>query len=305
MLRNVDAGVLNIAFEETGRPDGWPVILLHGFPYDVSAYREVAPLLSSLGARVITPYLRGFGPTTFLQSHTPRSGQQAAIAHDLLELLDALGIESAYLVGYDWGGRAACIVAALWPSRVRGLVTIGSYAIQDIASAMKPAPPDQECPYWYQYYFHCERGLNGLTKYRRSLCRLLWTQWSPTWQFTEAEFDRAAQSFDNADFIDVVIHSYRHRYGLVAGDPTYEQTESQLAKLPPIRVPTIALDGADDGLVSGGTGTHAKHFIGDYRYQSVSGAGHNLPQEKPQELVRAIQALRLATNEPTPGSDNL
>lgn len=288
MLNHIEAGVLNVAYYEEGPADGWPVVLLHGFPYDVHAYSQVTPLLVAQGARVITPYLRGYGPTRFLSPDTPRSGQQAALGYDLLKLLDALSIESATLVGYDWGGRAACIVAALWPQRVHLLVSIGSYNIQNIANAMIPAKPEQEFPYWYQYYFHSERGRAALQNDRRALCRLLWQQWSPIWSFTDEQFERSAEAFDNPDFVEVVIHSYRHRFGLVEGDPALEDIEARLAALPPILAPTLALDGAADGLRPEGTQAHAKRFEGEYRYASVTGAGHNLPQETPEALVALI-----------------
>lgn len=292
MLKNIDAGVLNIAFDDAGEPNGWPVILLHGFPYDIHAYDQVIPILASKRARVITPYLRGFGPTRFLDEKTIRSGQQAAIAHDLIELMNALNISSACLVGYDWGGRAACIVAALWPERVSGLVSCGSYAIQDIASAMQPAEPETEVPYWYQYYFHSERGRNALVKDRKGLCRLLWKQWSPTWEFSEDIFAQSAVSLDNPDFVEVVIHSYRHRFGLVDGDPRYEATEASLAELPPISVPTFALDGGATGFSREGTRSHRPRFTGDYHYRRIDGSGHNLPQEKPREITDVILNMK-------------
>lgn len=217
MLKRVNAGVLSVAYEDSGRADGKPVVLLHGFPYDVHAYDEVTPLLVSAGCRVITPYLRGYGPTRFLSGDTPRSGQQAVLAHDLLALMDALALERAVLAGYDWGGRAACIVAALWPERVRGLVSVNGYNIQDIAGSSKPAAPENEFRYWYQYYFHGERGRAGLEQNRRALCKLLWKLWSPNWEFDDATYECTAASFDNPDFVPVVIHSYRHRYALVPG----------------------------------------------------------------------------------------
>lgn len=292
MLKQIEAGVLRVSYQEWGPADGWPVFLLHGFPYDVEAYVQVVPVLIAHGARVFVPYLRGFGPTAFINSHTLRSGQQAAIAHDQLELMNALGIESAYLVGYDWGGRAACIVAALWPERVRGLLSVGSYAIQDIANALKPTIPEAEYPYWYQYYFHSERGRAGLTAHRKALCKLLWQQWSPTWEFSDATYELTSGSFENKDFVDVVIHSYRHRYGLVEGDPAYDVSEAALAQLPTIHVPTIAVDGAADGLLLTGTQGHAKRFSGYYRYLSIEGAGHNVPQETPHQLATAILRLK-------------
>lgn len=291
MLKSIEAGVLDIAYEEIGPADGWPVLLMHGFPYDIHAYAEVAPALAARGARVIVPYLRGYGPTRFLCADTPRSGQQAAMGQDILALLDALAIDSALLVGYDWGGRGACIVAALWPQRVRGLVSIGGYLIQDIAHAMEPDEPEYELPYWYQYYFHNERGRAGLERNRRALCALLWRLWSPTWDFDEATFARSAAAFDNPDFVEVVIHSYRHRFGLAAGDPALEDIERRLAAQPPISVPALSVDGADDGVILRSTAAHARHFSGWHRHAVVAGAGHNLPQEKPAELVELILEL--------------
>lgn len=291
MLKSIEAGVLDIAYEEIGPADGWPVLLMHGFPYDIHAYAEVAPALADRGARVIVPFLRGYGPTRFLCADTPRSGQQAAMGQDILALLDALAIDSALLVGYDWGGRGACIVAALWPQRVRGLVSVGGYLIQDIARAMEPDEPEYELPYWYQYYFHNERGRAGLERNRRALCALLWRLWSPTWDFDEATFARSAAAFDNPDFVEVVIHSYRHRFGLAAGDPALEDIERRLAAQPPISVPALSVDGADDGVILRSTAAHARHFSGWHRHAVVAGAGHNLPQEKPAELVELILEL--------------
>jgi pimeloyl-ACP methyl ester carboxylesterase len=288
-LQSIQAGVLQLACEQSGKPDGWPVVLLHGFPYDIHAFDEVAPSLAAAGARVIVPYLRGYGPTRFLSPGTPRSGQQAALGADLLALLDALHIPSAVLAGYDWGGRAACIVAALWPQRARGLVSVNGYNIQDIARSGEPTQPENELRYWYQYYFHGERGRAGLAQNRRAFCKLLWKLWSPTWTFSDADFARTAPSFDNPDFVDVVIQSYRHRYALVPGDPAVEALERKLAAQPPIAVPTVTLDGTDDGVMAiGGTAHHAPHFTGRHEHRDVPGAGHNLPQEKPQAFVDAI-----------------
>jgi pimeloyl-ACP methyl ester carboxylesterase len=288
-LQSIQAGVLQLACEQSGKPDGWPVVLLHGFPYDIHAFDEVAPSLAAAGARVIVPYLRGYGPTRFLSPGTPRSGQQAALGADLLALLDALHIPSAVLAGYDWGGRAACIVAALWPQRARGLVSVNGYNIQDIARSGEPTQPENELRYWYQYYFHGERGRAGLAQNRRAFCKLLWKLWSPTWTFSDADFARTAPSFDNPDFVDVVIQSYRHRYALVPGDPAVEELERKLAAQPPIAVPTVTLDGTDDGVMAiGGTAHHAPHFTGRHEHRDVPGAGHNLPQEKPQAFVDAI-----------------
>ncbi len=285
-LRRVRTPTLEIAYEESG-PDGGPaVLLLHGFPYDVRTYDGVAPLLAAAGCRVIVPYLRGFGPTRFLVDATPRSGQQAALGADLLALMDALGVPRAVLAGYDWGGRAACIVAALWPERVQGLVSIGGYNIQDVAGAAKPLPPEQEHRYWYQYYFHGERGRAGLRANRRALCRLLWRLWSPEWRFTDAEFDRTAASFDNPDFVDVVVQSYRHRFGLADGDPALEGIERRLAARPAITVPTVVLDGGADGVSPvEHPRPSGKGFTGPYRSAIVPGAGHNLPQEMPAKVA--------------------
>src|SRR5262245_20337737 len=244
----VRTDVLDIAFEEHGPASGPPVILLHGFPYDVRAYDEVAPPLAADGCRVLVPWLRGYGPTRFLTASTLRSGEQAALGHDLLQFMDKLGIRRAALAGYDWGGRAACVVAALWPERVRGLVSCGGYNIQDIAASGNPRPPEDEHRYWYQYYFHGERGRAGLTKYRRELCKLLWSLWSPSWKFDDATYERTAVSFDNPDFVEVVIQSYRHRYRLAEGDPAYEETERRLAARPKIVVSTVVLHGHDNGV---------------------------------------------------------
>jgi pimeloyl-ACP methyl ester carboxylesterase/GNAT superfamily N-acetyltransferase len=290
-IRTIKAGVLDVAYEEHGRADGWPCVLGHGFPYDVHAYAEVAPILAHAGARVIVPYLRGFGPTRFPEPGTPRSGEQAALGADLLALMDALAITRAVVGGYDWGGRAACVVSALWPERVVAVVSGNSYNIQDIARAMEPASPSEEASFWYQYYFHCERGRRGLVKNRRGIARLLWRMWSPNWAFDEATFERTAPAFDNPDFVEVVIHSYRHRYGLVAGDPAYAEIEAALAAQPPIRAPAITIDGDADG-VNPGTAHHAAKFAGPHEHRAFRGAGHNLPQERPEEFARAVLDAR-------------
>ncbi|MFO1168375.1 MAG: alpha/beta hydrolase [Rhodoblastus sp.] len=289
--KRIRAGQLDIAYREYGASGGWPCILSHGFPYDVHAYAEAAPLLADAGARVIVPFLRGYGPTRFLSPETPRSGEQAALAADLLALMDALTIERATLAGYDWGGRASCIVAALWPERVAALVSGNSYNIQNIARAMEPGRPEDEAALWYQYYFHSERGRRGLAKDRRGIARLLWKMWSPKWSFDAATFERTAASFDNPDFVDVVIHSYRHRFGLVAGDPAVAAIEGRLVAQPPIGVPTISIDGDADG-VNPGTAHHAGKFIGPHEHRIFHAAGHNLPQEKPAEWARAILDAR-------------
>ena len=286
-VKTINAGVLSIAYQEYGPASGWPCILGHGFPYDVHAYDQAAPILAQAGARVIVPYLRGYGPTRFLSAETPRSGEQAALGADLLVLMDALHFERAVLGGYDWGGRASCVVAALWPERVLALVSANSYNIQDIARAIEPASAAEEAAFWYQYYFHSERGRRGLTKNRREITRLLWRMWSPTWAFDDATFDRTAGAFDNPDFVEVVIHSYRHRYGLAPGDPRYAAIEAALAAQPPIAVPAITIDGDADG-VNPGTAHHAKKFAGPHQHRIFEGAGHNLPQERPEEWARAV-----------------
>jgi pimeloyl-ACP methyl ester carboxylesterase len=290
-IKTIEAGVLDIAYEEFGPGDGWPCILGHGFPYDVHAYDEAAPILARAGARVIVPYLRGFGRTRFLSLQTPRSGQQGALGADWKALMDALGVERAVLGGYDWGGRAACIVAALWPERVVALVSANSYNIQDIAHAMEPAPPEEEASYWYQYYFHNERGRRGLERDRRGIARLLWRMWSPTWDFDEAAFQRSAVAFDNPDFVAIVINSYRHRYGLAAGDPAYDEIEARLAMQPPIGVAAITIDGDRNG-VNPGTADHARRFVGPHQHRVFEGAGHNLSQERPEDWARAVLDAR-------------
>ena len=239
--KTVAAGVLETAYQEYGAEDGWPCIMVHGFPYDVQAYAESATILAEAGARVIVPHMRGYGPTRFRSEKTMRSGEQAAFGNDLLCLMDALGFEKAVVGGYDWGGRAACVVSALWPDRVTALVSGNSYNIQNIARAYEPAPAAQEAAYWYQYYFQSERGKRGLTENRRDIARTLWGMWSPDWDFNDATFNRSAPSFDNPDFVDVVTHSYRHRYGLVPGDPAVAHIETQLTAQPPIAVPSITM----------------------------------------------------------------
>jgi pimeloyl-ACP methyl ester carboxylesterase len=291
-IKHLRTSTLDIAYEESGPADGIPVILLHGFPYDPHCYDEVVRRLVADGCRTLVPYLRGYGPTKFLSADTPRSGQQAALGNDLKEFMDALGIERAGLAGFDWGGRAACIVAALWPQRVHCLVTQNGYNIQDLSRAAEPLPPEQEYRYWYQYYFNTERGRAGLTKNRRALCRLLWRLWSPNWQFDEATFERTAQSFDNADFVDVAIHSYRVRWGYAAGDPAVEDIERRLAARPNITVPTIALCGEADGVIPAEDSvSHARFFTGPYERRVIPRAGHDLPQEEPEIFANALLEL--------------
>jgi pimeloyl-ACP methyl ester carboxylesterase len=291
-LRHVDAGVLNVAYFEAGPADGPVVMLLHGFPYDIHSYVDVAPQLAAQGCRTIVPYLRGYGPTHFRDEKTPRSGEQAAIGADLMALMDALGVSRAVFAGYDWGGRAACIGAALWPDRCIGLVSANSYQIQDIAKAMVPARPEREVALWYQYYFQLERGRAGLAANRREIARILWKQWSPNWRFDDASFERTAAAHDNTDYVDVVIHSYRHRYGLADGDPQYADIQRRLASLPAISVPTITLDGDADGVAPATDGTAAvAKFTGRRTHRVIPRAGHNLPQEEPEAFAEAVMEL--------------
>ncbi|WP_413989997.1 alpha/beta fold hydrolase [Labrys okinawensis] len=292
-MKSIQAGVLDIAYLETGPADGPPVILLHGFPYDIHAYDEVSDLLAASGVRCLVPFLRGYGPTRFLSAETRRSGEQAALGADLLAFMDALAIRRVVLGGYDWGGRAASIVAALWPERVRGLVSCGTgYNIQDIAHAGIPAEPEEEARYWYQYYFHSERGRAGLAQKRHALCHLLWKLWSPSWAFDEETFARSAAAFDNPDFVDIVIHSYCHRYGGIPGDPAYAAIEAQLATQPAITVPTIVLQGADDGVdPPARVDRDAAHFTAAYDRRILPGIGHNLPQEAPLAFADAVLEL--------------
>lgn len=267
-------------------------MLLHGFPYDIHSYIDVTPLLAAQGCRVIVPYLRGYGPTRFRDPATPRSGEQASVGADLMVLMDALGIRRAVLAGYDWGGRAACIGAALWPDRCIGLVSVNGYLIQDIASAMIPVKPEREVPLWYQYYFQLDRGRAGLAANRRGIARILWQQWSPNWHFDDACFERTAAAHDNPDYVDVVIHSYRHRFGLAEGDPQYADIQRRLATLPVITVPAITLDGDSDGVVLATDGTaQAAKFSSRRVHRVIPRAGHNLPQEEPETLAAAVMEL--------------
>ncbi len=288
-LAHVRTSVLEIGYEHSGPADAPVIVLLHGYPFDVRAFDRVVPILNAAGFRTIVPYLRGYGSTRFLSPDTLRSGEQAALGMDLLELLDGLQITQATLAGFDWGGRAACVVAALWPQRSRGLITCTGYQIQDIANSDKPIDPEQERRFWYQFYFNTERGRKGLTQMRGEIGQLLWKLWSPGWSFNEAEFHETAKSFDNPDFVEVVIHSYRHRIRNAAGDPRYVSIEAQLATLPKISVPTIVIHGADDEVnpphKSEG---HHRFFTGYYERRLFEKVGHNPPQEAPQEFARAV-----------------
>jgi pimeloyl-ACP methyl ester carboxylesterase len=291
-VKHVLTSTLDIAYKESGSAGGAPVLLMHGWPYDPRGYDDVVPPLVAAGCRVIVPYLRGFGATRFLSAETLRSGQQAALGNDLRELMDALAVERALLAGYDWGGRAACIVAALWPERARGLVTVNAYNIQDIAGAVQPVAPAQEHRFWYQYYFHTERGRAGLQQNRRALARYIWQIWSPNWVFDDVTFERSAVSFDNPDFVAVTIQSYRHRFGYAAGDPALEPIEQKLAARPKIIVPTIALQGEADGIMPPqGSEMHAAFFSGPYQRRVLPRVGHNPPQESPQWFADAVLEL--------------
>ncbi len=288
----IRAGALDVAYERRGAETGWPVVLSHGFPYDPRSYDAVAGRLAAEGADVIVPYLRGYGPTRFVDDSTLRSGQQAALAHDLRNLIEALGLDRPIVCGYDWGGRAACLVSMLWPERVSGLVTVDGYNVQDIAAAGAPAPPSFESRLWYQYYLHGERGRAGLATYRAEYARQLWYEWSPTWAFTDVEFAATAPSFDNPDFVDVVVHSYRHRYALTEGDPAYEADEQRIAAQPVIGVPTVVLDPTKDGLgPASSRAEHEAHFTDLVEHVPVD-TGHNPAQEDPASFADAVLRLR-------------
>ena len=291
-IKHARTSALEVAYEEAGPADGVPVFLMHGFPYDPRAYDGVVPRLVAAGCRTIVPYLRGYGPTRFVSTDTLRSGEQAALGNDLKELMDALRIERAVLCGYDWGGRAACVVAALWPERVSGLVTGGGYNMHDVAGSVKPASAEQEHRYWYQYYFCTPRGRAGLAENGRDIAKLLWTLWSPHWRFDEATFAATARSFDNPDFVDVVIHSYRVRYGYVDGDPALAAIERKLAAKPKITVPAITLQGEDTGTAPPDASlAHAAYFTGRYARRTIPRVGHNIPQEAPRETAAAVLEL--------------
>jgi pimeloyl-ACP methyl ester carboxylesterase len=292
-IRQVDAGVLSVGYFEAGPADGPPVILLHGFPYDIHSYAEVAPMLAAAGWRVIVPHLRGHGTTRFLKADTPRTGQQSAVAQDVIALMDALGIRRAVLAGYDWGARTACVAAVLWPERVAGVVSVNGYLVQDIAKAGVPIPAKIEAGLWYQYYFATERGRTALAANRRDIARTIWAYNSPGWRFDEATFARSMASLDNPDYVAIVIHNYRFRLGLEPGHPRYAALEQRLARLPPVAAPAITLDGAADGVAPANDGkAQAGRFTGPRSHRVVPGAGHNLPQEAPQAFADAVQALQ-------------
>ena len=293
-IKTVDTPVLSIAYHESGPAQGVPVILLHGFPDDAHAYDEVAPPLAKAGHRVLVPYLRGYGPTRFRDAASPRMAEQAAIGQDVLDFADALRLPRFAVAGYDWGGRAAAIAAALHPDRVRALVLMSGYSIQNTVGPFPPGPPEAESRLWYQWYFNTERGREGLAANRRPLCKLLWRQWSPTWHFTDQTYDRTAPSFDNPDFVDVVIHSYRHRVGNAPGEERFKAVEAQLAKRPKIEVPTTLLYGGDDVLGQRSaevTPAERELFPVLKARRVVAGVGHFLPREKPEALATALVEL--------------
>ncbi|MGH7416074.1 MAG: alpha/beta fold hydrolase [Candidatus Rokuibacteriota bacterium] len=295
-MPTVRTPTLEVGYEEWGAPTGAPVILLHGFPDDAHAWDGAAPPLAAAGCRVLAPYLRGYGPTRFLDAGAPRLAQQAAIGQDLLDFMGALGIERAALAGYDWGGRAACIAAILAPARVRGLVTIGGYNVQNTLAPPRPASVEEERAAWYQWYFNTERGRLGLERHRREICRRLWRDWSPGWRFDDATFEQAAVAFDNADFVPVVIHSYRHRHGNAPGEPRFEAIERRLAERPRIEVPSVILHGRDDAVdFPWRTERHPAMFPDGTERRVIPDAGHFLSREQPGAVVDALLPLLART----------
>jgi pimeloyl-ACP methyl ester carboxylesterase len=288
-LKQVDAGVLNVGYAEAGPADGPPVILLHGWPYDIYSFVDVTPLLASAGYRVIVPYLRGYGATRFLSNEAVRNGQPSAISVDIIALMDALKVEKATLAGFDWGARTANIVAALWPERCKAMVSVSGYLIGSQEAGKMPLPPKAELQWWYQYYFATERGRAGYEKYRRDFSRLIWQIASPKWDFDDATFDRSAAAFDNPDHVAIVIHNYRWRLGLAEGESKYDELERRLAAAPVIAVPTITLEGDANGAPHLEPGSYAKMFSGKYSHRTIKGGiGHNLPQEAPQAFAEAV-----------------
>jgi pimeloyl-ACP methyl ester carboxylesterase len=288
-LKQIDAGLLNVGYAEAGPANGPAVILLHGWPYDIHSYVDVAPMLASAGYRVITPYLRGYGSTHFLSSETVRNGQQSVVAVDIIALMDALKIEKATIAGFDWGARTGCIIAALWPERCKALVSVSGYLIGNQESGKEPLPPKAELQWWYQYYFATERGRVGYDKYRHDFSKLIWQLASPKWDFDDATFDRSAASFDNPDHVAIVIHNYRWRLGLAEGEAKYDDLEKRLATSPVITVPTITLEGDANGAPHPDPSAYAKKFSGRYANRIIKGGvGHNLPQEAPQAFVEAV-----------------
>ena len=288
-LKQIDAGVLNVGYAEVGPANGPAVILLHGWPYDIYSYVDVAPLLASAGYRVVVPYLRGYGATRFLASEAFRNGQPSALAVDVIALMDALKIEKATVAGFDWGARTADIVAVLWPERCKALVSVSGYLVGSQEAGKMPLPPKAELQWWYQYYFATERGRAGYEKYRHDFAKLIWQIASPRWDFDDATFDRSAASFDNPDHVAIVVHNYRWRLGLAEGEPQYDDLEKRLAEGPNITVPTITLEGDANGAPHPDASSYAKKFSGKYTHRIIKGGvGHNLPQEAPQAFAEAV-----------------
>jgi len=288
-LKQINAGVLNVGYAEAGAANGPPVILLHGWPYDIYAFVDVAPLLASAGYRVIVPYIRGYGTTRFLSDQTFRNGQPSAVAVDVIDLMDALKIQKATLAGFDWGGRTANIIAALWPERCKSMVSVSGYLIGSQESGRVPLPPNAELQWWYQFYFATERGKAGYDKYRHDFSKLIWQLASPKWHFDDATFDRSAASFNNPDHVAIVIHNYRWRIGAAEGEPKYADLDKRLAEAPVIGVPTITMEGDANGAPHPEPATYAKKFSGPYEFRLITGGiGHNLPQEAPQAFAQAV-----------------
>jgi pimeloyl-ACP methyl ester carboxylesterase len=288
-VKQIDAGLLSVGYVDVGPASGRAVVLLHGWPYDIQSYADVAPLLAAKGYRVLVPYLRGYGTTRFLSAGTLRNGQQSAVAVDLTAFMDALKIEKAILGGFDWGARTADIVAVLWPKRCVGLVSVSGYLIGSQESGKAPLPPNAEFQWWYQYYFATERGRAGYDKYRRDFAKLIWRQASPKWHFDDATFNRSAASFENPDHVSIVIHNYRWRLALAEGEPKYKDLEQELARGPLVTVPTITLEGDANGAPHPEPATYAKKFSGKYEHRTITGGiGHNLPQEAPEAFAKAV-----------------
>ena len=291
-VKQIDAGLLNVGYVDAGPDDGPTVLLLHGWPYDIHSYGEVTPRLAATGYRVVVPYLRGFGTTRFLSGATARNGEQAVLAVDALALLDALGIETAVVAGFDWGARTADIIAALWPERVSGLVSVSGYLIGSQDVGRVPLPPQAELQWWYQYYFATERGRAGYDRYRREFARLIWRTASPKWSFDDATFERSAASFDNPDHVAIVVDNYRWRIGLSEGEPQYLDLEKRLAEAPVITVPTVTLEGDANGAPHPDPSAYAAKFSGPYSHRTIEGGiGHNLPQEAPDAFADAIRGI--------------
>jgi pimeloyl-ACP methyl ester carboxylesterase len=288
-LKHIDAGVLNIAYAEAGPADGRPVILLHGWPYDIHSFEEVVPLLASAGYRVLVPYLRGYGPTRFLSDTAFRNGQPSALAVDVIDFMDALKVQKAVIAGFDWGARSADIVAALWPERCKALVAVSGYLIGNQEAGRMPLPPKAELEWWYQFYFATERGRLGYEKYRHDFAKLIWQLASPQWKFDDSTFDRSAASFENPDHVSIVVHNYRWRLGLAQGEPRYDDLEKRLAAAPVITVPTITLESDANGAPHPDPKAYASKFSGRYSHRHITGGiGHNLPQEAPRAFVQAV-----------------